>query len=1097
MQSKNVLVDLSSVVWTSLMAGEDKEFGRKVLNEAGKPVQLNSATHGFDNAVNHIVKALTDHDLVPRDMTIVEEGKNSKGLRTRMYEGYKNKKDGGRTDEHYVEFNALKGLLIAAFKELGATVVTQDNVEADDIIAYLAENLKGEVYILTNDGDLSVLVNERVHHIKALQLDVNPFGPFDFKYITLYKALVGDTSDTYPGAKGFGEKAFFDLLTIFGESGLDAIIEMIQNRNLKELTDNVKDLKAIQKILDAEDMVYTCWGLAMLYPERVNTLLKPLEWFPGMVVKRTKDTDPRLKHWAGMQRIITADTYPDAIEYMQDKLPHSPDVTLDLETSTPDESDDWIKQRSDKGTGVDVLASKITGCGLTFGNNGQYQFYFSVDHVDTDNVSLDQLREALELIPQTTPILAANAGGFELPVLYKHFGEVWKDNGWRGFLPNVIDTQMAATHQDENRFSQGLKALSKEILGYDQVSYDEVTTLTRHVPIMVVDAHDPDAEPTHVLDAEGQPTFVAETYQVKMNQLSAKHVLAYGLDDVITTHAVYGFFKRIMEIESTFDAFLKLEQKPLYLSALSYVQGQRMSLERIQLLKSKDEQAYIPLRKKFDEFLIAKDWEGTVCPSLSEESTPAEIKNTYTIATGKVLNTMVRTVSKIALLMGAQAETQLEAAFAEFLKASDFKALNKLIAENFTAAPHFDEGSAKQMKAMLYDVMGLPIRLRNKATPTMKDKGIFEGTPRTDEASIEMAIKMGDASAEVKEILEGLMKMKSINTRTSLYWRPYPRFIYWQDGKIHPEFRQSSTNTRRWTGANPNFQQQDRDKNGVRSAVLPHHINAVVASLDLSGQEIRLAADYCRDENLLTCFLGTAEQLRDVHSIVACIIAGVTYEEFVAQVKSEIDAISDPASLIRGIAKIVLFASFYGAMAPKIAENLGISEEEAQKYIDTIAQQFPRLPEWKKEIEEFVETYGYVNIKGGTRRHLAKQIMSDNGFESSKARRQGPNAAIQGAGANQMKMIMSDIWDSNLLDDYDYRWMFPVHDETVHSIGKDDVAAVVPILHGIMTQKFLDIVPSASSIGLGRNFGQLIEIGEVCDPAKLQGALDKLFAEVV
>ena len=88
---------------------------------------------------------------------------------------------------------------------------------------------------------------------------------------------------------------------------------------------------------------------------------------------------------------------------------------------------------------------------------------------------------------------------------------------------------------------------------------------------------------------------------------------------------------------------------------------------------------------------------------------------------------------------------------------------------------------------------------------------------------------------------------------------------------------------------------------------------------------------------------------------------------------------------------------------------------------------------------------------------------------------------------------MSRIWDSNLLDDYDYRWMFSIHDETVHSIGSEHVVEVTKRLHEFMCEQFLEVVPSASSIGVGRNFGKLNELGEVFDAEKLRKAVDEIF----
>jgi DNA polymerase-1 len=248
-------------------------------------------------------------------------------------------------------------------------------------------------------------------------------------------------------------------------------------------------------------------------------------------------------------------------------------------------------------------------------------------------------------------------------------------------------------------------------------------------------------------------------------------------------------------------------------------------------------------------------------------------------------------------------------------------------------------------------------------------------------------------------------------------------------------------------------------------------------------------ADYCKDKNLLTCYLGTEGELRDVHSIVASRIAGCSYEDFRVLIKGEDKA----AKSQRQAAKITLFATLYGAGAAKIAEGLGITQEEAQEYIDSIYAQFPGVVEWKQAVERRALQTGNVLIHGGTIRHLSKLITSGDKGVSSKAMRQAGNASIQSAGGNQIKRVMSRVWDSNLLDDYDFRWYFSIHDEVVISVGREHAVDVTRVMHGFMTEQFLDVVPSSSSIGVGRSFGNLVELPETFDAELLEKTVESLF----
>lgn len=1047
-------LDMSSVIWSCLSVGKDRE-GYEALDEDGKTHWVNTQAYGYENAVNYIVSSLKRFNLTPKDAILVFEGQSSKVMRGMISKEYKAGR-GKRPNEAYVEFNNLKEQLQSVFSKLGALSVTQDYVEGDDILGWLAENTEEDLVIRSGDGDLAALAGENKYgamvmtYIGDKLINENPFGPFLNKHITVYKALVGDSSDNIKGIKGFGPAAFGEFYRGYGEDGLAELARLAEIGSMDELAPECGE-KVVKKIFDGSDEFILSWRLAKIHTEWVNTLAHPLQFTPGLI--RGTTGDERLKRWEAKCRLVTSTNFDAAMDYLKTQTAATPFFSLDLETSTPQESDDWLSQNG-REKKVDVISSKITGGSITFGANTNVTYYITVDHVDSDNCTIEQFGQMLQALGGDKLTVAHNAAGFELPVLFNEFGEAWKDNGWRGMFPNMVDSRIAASFWDENRMSFGLKQLSKDLFNYDQETYDEVTG------------------------------------GLKMNQVPASKVLNYGCDDTIVAAGLWNFFQTFMRLDHTYQAFLNLEQKPMYLQALAYTQGVPIDMRRLTELATNDRERALVLQGTIDEFLIARGWEGTVLP-VYEEITAAAIKDAVALL-GTELKTAVRTPAKLAPMI-RELPVEGAAILAAIVEATDVIAFNKFFATRWTARPELNTGSPLQLQKLLYETLGLPVRLRNKATDTMRAKGIREGNARTDEDAMMMAIKQGDAVGENADVLKALVEVKSIRTRQGLYWEAYPKFLHHETGRIHPSLRQSSTNTRRYTGAEPNLQQMDSDPNGVRSVLLPHRRNAIIASLDESAQEVRQMADYCKDANLLTCYLGTADQLRDVHSIVACKIAGCSYEEFRRRLKKGTDEEQVAANKQRQAAKITLFATLYGASAPKIAEGLGITEEEAQGYIDAIYDQFPDAKQWKDQTEQMATDQGWVPIHGGSKRHLQSLVTSSDRYTASKALRQAGNARIQAAGGNQLKRIMGRIWDSNLLDDYDYRWYFSVHDETIHSIGKDCAVEVLEILHGFMCEQFLDIVPSASSIGVGRNFGNLAEQGEVFDKATLQAAVDGLF----
>ena len=127
-------------------------------------------------------------------------------------------------------------------------------MEADDILGSLAKQAveKGlGVKIITGDKDLLQLVNDRVvvslpgkslsESRDYFEKDVMELLGVSPKQVIDYKALVGDTSDNYPGVKGVGDKTAVGLLQDF--PSLDEIyanLDKIKERT-RELLINGKE----------------------------------------------------------------------------------------------------------------------------------------------------------------------------------------------------------------------------------------------------------------------------------------------------------------------------------------------------------------------------------------------------------------------------------------------------------------------------------------------------------------------------------------------------------------------------------------------------------------------------------------------------------------------------------------------------------------------------------------------------------------------------------------------------------------------------------------------------------------------------------------
>jgi len=933
-------------------------------------------------------------------------------------------------------------MFLSALKGVGSLTVRQDNAEGDDVLGWLAKHTTEELVIVSNDGDLTVLngglTTVRINGVMA----VNKYGDWPCRYVTLYKALVGDSSDNISGIRGFGQKAWEQVVSRFGIAGMDVLVKCALDGSVESLKEDAEKDAFVRRIYEGGADFIRSYKLARIYPEWCDTMRDPIQFEPGMVVD-TKDE--RLKKWAAVRKLITADKWEEFVPWA---LPLFGEFfALDIETSTSAESDAWLlaQPRSDEDNlGVDVMGSRLSGMSLTFGRNNNISVYIPVDHADTDVVSTDQLRDFLEKVfaKRSRPVICNVA--FEGVVLYNLWGKDWANNGWEGFLPHWADLQFMGSYVDEND-RLGLKHLSKKWLAYDQVDYKTTTTIN--------------------------------DVQYKMRELTAEHVCAYAIDDVVTTSALFNFFRIFMMLEHTWDVCEKVEIAASYLHVQSFVHGFKFDLPKMKELEAEDDKTYEAALQALQPVLIAKAWEGTVCPEYSELSASA-VKQAYQIITGSELKTAVRTVSKLVDLM--------DSSVAPLFAGGDLTAINRAVREAFKPVPEFNPGSPVQMKRLLYETFELPIKVYNKPTPVMKQKGIRQGAPSTDALAFAYAMKDAE-SEEVKAALQSIRLLKMVSTRRGLYYSTYPFFVHWLTGNIHSSHRQCATNTRRASSAKPNTQQLPKSSKvegqaaRFREVMVPHKPGAVIVSMDFAAQEMRVIGDYSRDENLLACYIGDVK--KDMHTLTGLGILnseGVdwTYEEFEERLENEKHADYKKAKAARALGKKLNFTAEYGAAAAKVAATLMITEEEAQRYLDAREANFAKVQEWKIATIDEAKITGAVRTKLGAVRHLRDALMSSDRSVSSKAERQAVNTKVQGSSAEMTKLAECRMWTARLEQKFDAQIIGPVHDEVIASCTIEDLVPFCQAMHACMVAPYADMfVPIESSISIGPSFGEQHEIG--------------------
>lgn len=141
--------------------------------------------------------------------------------RKELYPDYKKKDKPFERTEEDIKMQEVREFSFEQIElllpKLGIPTFKMEGEEADDVIYMLAKNLSSqgyEVNVVSDDEDyMQFLTLPKVNVYKAMKddyWDIEKFKEeygFDPKFFTLYKSMLGDSSDNIPGAKGIGPVA--------------------------------------------------------------------------------------------------------------------------------------------------------------------------------------------------------------------------------------------------------------------------------------------------------------------------------------------------------------------------------------------------------------------------------------------------------------------------------------------------------------------------------------------------------------------------------------------------------------------------------------------------------------------------------------------------------------------------------------------------------------------------------------------------------------------------------------------------------------------------------------------------------------------------
>ncbi len=352
------------------------------------------------------------------------------------------------------------------------------------------------------------------------------------------------------------------------------------------------------------------------------------------------------------------------------------------------------------------------------------------------------------------------------------------------------------------------------------------------------------------------------------------------------------------------------------------------------------------------------------------------------------------------------------------------------------AGAEFNINSPKQ----LADILFVKLRL----TPTKKTKTGFS----TNVDVLEDLAHLHPLPAEI-------LKYRTLSKLKSTYIDALPAMIDPGTGRLHTSFNQTVTATGRLSSSDPNLQnipiRTDLGRE-IRQAFIAEQGSSLI-SADYSQIELRVLAHLSNDPVLIQTFI----EDQDIHTRTASEIFGLPPAEITSEMRRK--------------AKAVNFGIIYGISAFGLAQDIGVSNSEAKRYIDSYFARYPKVKEFIDRTVQDAKQNGFVTTLFGRRRFIP-ELSSAAAPVRSFGERMAMNTPIQGTAADLIKIAMIRISERLTSEKRAARMILQVHDELVIEAPDKEVEAVKRLLKDEMEGVVKLHVPVTVDMAAGRNWDE-------------------------
>ncbi|KEG17964.1 DNA polymerase I [Bartonella bacilliformis] len=332
------------------------------------------------------------------------------------------------------------------------------------------------------------------------------------------------------------------------------------------------------------------------------------------------------------------------------------------------------------------------------------------------------------------------------------------------------------------------------------------------------------------------------------------------------------------------------------------------------------------------------------------------------------------------------------------------------------AGEQFNIASPKQLGDILFSKIGLPGGAKTKGGQWSTSAQILE-----------------ELAAEGHMLPRKIVDWRQIAKLKSTYTDALPSYISPKTGRVHTNYSLATTSTGRLSSSEPNLQNipiRTIEGRKIRTAFIASE-GCLLLSADYSQIELRLLAHIADITALKEAFA----QGQDIHAMTASQMFGVAIERM--------------SSDVRRRAKAINFGIIYGISAFGLANQLGISREEASHYIRVYFERFPGIQSYMEATKIFARQHGYVETIFGRRIHYPEIKARDRQVRAFNERA-AINAPIQGSAADIIRRAMIQMEGALEKEGLSAKMLLQVHDELIFEIPKAESEKTKAIVKKVM-----------------------------------------------